>query len=45
MNHMLSLVVGGKLHQAPIGDDPQSILDLGTGELLVTLDSPESDAR
>jgi len=30
-HHMCVLVQNGKLHQSPIGDHPQQILDLGTG--------------
>ena len=28
---MLKEVIGGKLYLAPIGDNPQKIIDLGTG--------------
>jgi hypothetical protein len=30
-HHMALLRTGGKLHLAPIGDEPQRILDVGTG--------------
>ena len=30
-HHMMTLAAGGKLHLAPIGDNPQRILDVGTG--------------
>lgn len=30
-HHMTNLVLGGKLHLAPIGKTPQRILDIGTG--------------
>jgi ubiquinone/menaquinone biosynthesis C-methylase UbiE len=30
-HHMMTLATGGKLHLAPIGDNPQRILDIGTG--------------
>ena len=37
-NHMARLVIGGKLHTAPIGDNPQLILDLGCGTGIWTID-------
>jgi methylase of polypeptide subunit release factors len=30
-HHMMVLVSGGQLHLAPIGENPQRILDIGTG--------------
>ena len=30
-HHMMMLRTDNKLHLAPIGDDPQHILDIGTG--------------
>ncbi len=30
-HHLVQLVCDGRLHYAPIGRDPQRILDLGTG--------------
>ncbi len=30
-DHMVALVLGGKLHLAPIGDRLEKVLDLGTG--------------
>ena len=30
-HHMMVLRTEGKLHLAPIGKEPQSILDIGTG--------------
>jgi methylase of polypeptide subunit release factors len=31
MHHLLTLALDGKLHLAPIGDQPGRILDIGTG--------------
>ena len=31
VHHIYRLVLGGKLYPAPIGDNPQRVLDLGTG--------------
>ncbi|RSL46430.1 hypothetical protein CEP54_013850 [Fusarium duplospermum] len=31
VHHIYSLILEGKLHLAPIGDNPQRVLDLGTG--------------
>lgn len=31
LGHMFTLVLDGKLFMAPIGDNPQRILDLGCG--------------
>ncbi|KAK0117996.1 hypothetical protein ONS95_012307 [Cadophora gregata] len=39
MKHaMTGMMMGGKLHFAPIGDNPQSILDLGTGSGIWAID-------
>jgi hypothetical protein len=35
---MARLVIGGKLHTAPIRDNPQRILDLGCGTGVWTID-------
>ena len=40
MKHaMIVNLCGGKLHFAPIGDDPQNIIDLGTGTGIWCIDS------
>lgn len=31
LNHIYRLLTGGDLHLAPIGPNPQRVLDLGTG--------------
>ncbi|CAM5999724.1 unnamed protein product [Sphagnum balticum] len=33
-----TLVIGGKLHTAPIGDNPQRILDVGCGTGIWAID-------
>jgi hypothetical protein len=43
MAHMLNLVMGGKLHKSPIGEDPQRILDLGTGKSVVVVAMSDAD--
>lgn len=30
-HHMIQLILGNKLHLAPIGENPRRILDIGTG--------------
>ncbi|KAF2842832.1 S-adenosyl-L-methionine-dependent methyltransferase [Patellaria atrata CBS 101060] len=37
-HHLLTLAIGDKLHLAPIGDNPQRILDLGTGTGIWAMD-------
>ncbi|KAH6974740.1 S-adenosyl-L-methionine-dependent methyltransferase [Ilyonectria destructans] len=37
-HHIYRLVLGGKLHLAPIGDNPQRVLDLGTGTGIWAMD-------
>jgi len=40
MKHaMIVNLCGGKLHLAPIGNDPQNIIDLGTGTGIWCMDS------
>lgn len=31
LNHIYRLALGGHLHLAPIGPNPQKVLDIGTG--------------
>ncbi|KAH7129389.1 S-adenosyl-L-methionine-dependent methyltransferase [Dactylonectria estremocensis] len=38
VHHIYSLVLQGKLHQAPIGNNPQRVLDLGTGTGIWAID-------
>jgi len=40
MKHAMILnLCGGKLHYAPIGENPQNILDVGTGTGIWAMDS------
>lgn len=38
MHHMYLMMLDGKLHLAPIGDNPQKILDIGTGTGIWAID-------
>ncbi|KAG0633598.1 S-adenosyl-L-methionine-dependent methyltransferase [Tuber brumale] len=38
MHHIYLMMLDGKLHIAPIGDDPQKILDVGTGTGIWAID-------
>jgi ubiquinone/menaquinone biosynthesis C-methylase UbiE len=40
-HHIYSLVLGGKLHLAPLSDKPQRVLDLGTGTGIWAIDFAE----
>ncbi|KAJ4188377.1 hypothetical protein NW755_006535 [Fusarium falciforme] len=48
-HHIYRLLIGGKLHLAPIGDNPQRVLDLGTGTGIWAMDFadeyPSADVR
>ncbi len=41
-HHMTKLLLDGKLHLAPIGSNPQRILDLGTGTGIWAIDMGQS---
>lgn len=41
VHHIYSLVMQGKLHTAPISDNPQRVLDLGTGTGIWAIDFAE----
>ncbi|KAJ3460983.1 hypothetical protein MRS44_011850 [Fusarium solani] len=41
-HHIYRLLIGGKLHLAPIGDSPQRVLDLGTGTGIWAMDFAET---
>ncbi|KAL2678450.1 hypothetical protein Neosp_009196 [[Neocosmospora] mangrovei] len=41
-HHIYRLLIGGKLHLAPIGDNPQRVLDLGTGTGIWAMDFAET---
>jgi methylase of polypeptide subunit release factors len=43
-HHIYGLLLGGELHLAPIGDNPQRVLDLGTGTGIWAMDFAESDS-
>jgi len=38
MHHIYLMMLDGKLHMAPIGDNPQKILDIGTGTGIWAID-------
>lgn len=40
-HHIYSLLLGGELYRAPIGKNPQRVLDLGTGTGIWALDFAE----
>ncbi|QPC59697.1 hypothetical protein HYE67_001928 [Fusarium culmorum] len=42
VHHIYSLVLQGKLHTAPINDNPQRVLDLGTGTGIWAIDFAET---
>jgi ubiquinone/menaquinone biosynthesis C-methylase UbiE len=42
LGHMFTLILSGKLFLAPIGENPQRILDLGTGTGLWAVDMGQS---
>ncbi|KAJ4176425.1 hypothetical protein NW759_017535 [Fusarium solani] len=48
-HHIYRLLIGGKLHLAPISDNPQRVLDLGTGTGIWAMDFadeyPSADVR
>lgn len=41
VHHIYRLVLGGKLYLAPIGENPQRVLDLGTGTGIWAMDFAE----
>lgn len=41
VHHIFSLLLGGKLYLAPIGDNVQRVLDLGTGTGIWAMDFAE----
>lgn len=40
-HHVYSLVLGGRSHLSPLGDNPQRVLDLGTGTGIWAMDFAE----
>jgi ubiquinone/menaquinone biosynthesis C-methylase UbiE len=40
-HHIYSLLLGGELYRAPIGKNPQRVLDLGTGTGIWAMDFAE----
>lgn len=43
-HHIYRLLIGGELFLAPIGKNPQRVLDLGTGTGIWAMDFAESDS-
>lgn len=41
LHHIYGLLLGGKLHLAPISDNVQRVLDLGTGTGIWAMDFAE----
>lgn len=41
LHHIYNLVLDGQLHSAPIGENPQRVLDLGTGTGIWAVDFAE----
>lgn len=41
MHHLYLLLLDGRLHLAPIGKNPQRILDIGTGTGIWAMDMAE----
>lgn len=41
VHHIYSLLLGGKLYQAPISSNPHRVLDLGTGTGIWAMDFAE----
>jgi len=44
-HHLAALLIDGKLHVAPIGENPQAILDVGCGTGIWAIDIGESLCR
>jgi hypothetical protein len=44
-HHIQTLSLGGELHLAPIGDNPQRILDVGTGTGMIFQFFPFLDTK